>query len=183
MTRTDSQNFTTLLDTIAQRRSAGDGGTVSAESSTHIPEVAAADVPQEVKDALQPAETGMLDQLSHTGATAALEAQRVLTGDISVDEFDDMISQLMDSAKTQFNQLQDSTVAKLKSLGNQHPDWQQTILSVFQAVDDLLIEVLGKEFGFLESLMSNTPQQAGQVNGFFSGLERYLEDAWSQIVG
>lgn len=182
MTRTDPQNFTTLLDTIAQRRSAGDG-TVSAESSTHIPEVAAADVPQEVEDALQPAETGMLDQLSHTGATAALDAQRVLAGDISVDEFDDLISQLMDSARTQVYQLQDATVAKLKSLGNQHPDWQQTILSVFRAVDDLLIEVLGKEFGFLQSLMSNTPQQAGQVNGFFSGLARHLEDAWSQIVG
>jgi hypothetical protein len=182
MTRTDPQNFTTLLDTIAQRRSARDG-TVSAESSTHIPEVAAADVPQEVKDALQPAETGMLDQLNHTGATAALDAQRVLAGDISVDEFDDLISQLMDSAETQFHQLQDSTVAKLKSLGNQHPDWQRTILSAFNAVSDLLTQVLGKELGFLESLMSNTPQQAGQVNGFFSGLARHLEDAWSQTVG
>ncbi|MEU1998014.1 hypothetical protein ABZ511_26535 [Nocardia gamkensis] len=181
MTRTDPQNFTTLLDTIAQRRSAGDG-TVSAESSTHIPEVRTADVPQEVKDALQPAETGMLDQLSHTGATAASDAQRVITGDISVDEFDDLISQLMDSAETQFHQLRDSTVAKLKSLGNQHPDWQQMILSVFRAVDDLLTRVLDKEFGFLASLMSNAPQQAGQVNGFFGDLVRYLEDAWSQIV-
>ncbi|WP_157112103.1 hypothetical protein [Nocardia beijingensis] len=59
MTRTDPQEFSTLLDTIAQRRSAGDG-TVSAESSTHIPQVRTADVPQEVRDALQPAETGML---------------------------------------------------------------------------------------------------------------------------
>ncbi|MEU5761168.1 hypothetical protein [Nocardia sp. NPDC047648] len=179
MTRTDPQNFTTLLDTIAQRRIAGDG-TASAKSSTHIPEVRTADVPQEVKDALQPAETGMLDQLRHTGATAASEAQRVLAGDISVDEFENLISQLMDSARTQFQQLRDSTVAKLKSLGNQHPDWQQRILSVFQAVEDLLIEVLGKELGFLDSL---TPQQAGQVNGFFSGLMRHLDDAWSQIVG
>ncbi|NKY28565.1 hypothetical protein [Nocardia gamkensis] len=182
MTRTDSQNFTTLLDTIAQRRNASDG-TVSAESSTHIPEVKAANVPQEVKDAVQPAETGMLEQLGHTGAAAYTYAQRVLAGDISREQFENLISQLMDSAQTQFHQLQDSTVAKLKSLGNQHPDWQQAILSVFQAVSDLLIEVLNKEFGFLTTLMTDTPQQAGQVNGFFSGLVRYLEDGWSQIVG
>ncbi|MFE7742302.1 hypothetical protein [Nocardia sp. NPDC057455] len=60
------------------------------------------------------------------------------------------------------------------SLGHQHPDWQQMILSVFQAVSDLLIEVLGKEFNFLTSLMTDTPQQAGQVNGFFSDLMRHL---------
>ncbi|MEU1960496.1 hypothetical protein [Nocardia sp. NPDC019304] len=182
MTRTDPQEFSTLLDTIAQRRSAGDG-TVSAESSTHIPEVRAADVPQEVEDALQPAETGILEQFGHTGAAASTDARRVLAGDISREQFEDLISQLMDSAQTQFTQLQGSTKAKLQSLGRQHPDWQAMILSVFEAVSDLQIDLLTKEFGFLQSLMSNTPQQAGQVNGFFSDLMRRLEDGWSQIVG
>ncbi|MGK8503651.1 hypothetical protein [Nocardia asiatica] len=181
MTRTDSQNFTTVLDTIAQRRSAGDG-TVSAESSTHIPQVRTADIPQEVKDALQPAETGMLKQLDHTGAAAYTYAQRVLAGDISREQFGDLISQLMDSDQTQFTQLQGSTKAALQSLGHQHPDWQMMILNVFQAVTDLLIQMLDKEFGFLQSL-TDTPQQASQVNGFFSDLMRRLEDRWSQIVG
>ncbi|MEV6325601.1 hypothetical protein AB0M45_31190 [Nocardia sp. NPDC051787] len=182
MTRIDSQNFTTLLDTIAQRRSAGDGR-VSAESSTHIPEVRAAGIPQEVKDALQPADTGMLDQLNHTRAAAYTYAQRVLAGDISREQFEDLINQLMDSDQTQFTQLQDSTKANLQSLGHQHPDWQVMILSVFGSVTDLQIDVLTKEFNFLQLLMSNTPQQEGQVNGFFSDLMRHLQDGWSQIVG
>ncbi|MGK8485743.1 hypothetical protein [Nocardia asiatica] len=182
MTRTDPQEFSTLLDTIAQRHSAG-GATVSVESSTHIPEVTTAGIPQEVEDALQPAETGMLEQLGHTGDTASTYAQRVLAGDISREQFEDLISQLMDSAQTQFTQLQDSAKAKLQSLGRQHPDWQTMILSVFEAVTNLQIDVLTKEFDFLRSLMSNTPQQAGQVIGFFSDLMRRLEDGWSRIVG
>ncbi|MFF7938486.1 hypothetical protein ACFZC5_02165 [Nocardia gamkensis] len=181
MTRTDPQEFFALLDTIAQRRGAGEG-TVSAESSIHIPEVRAADVPQEVKDALQPAETGMLDQLEHTSAAAYMYARRVLAGDISREQFEGLINQLIDSAQTQFTQLQGSTKAKLQSLGHQHPDWQQMILNVFQAVSDLLIQVLDKEFGFLTSL-TDTPQQASQVNGFFSDLMRRIEDGWRQIVG
>ncbi|WP_067810193.1 hypothetical protein [Nocardia beijingensis] len=88
----------------------------------------------------------------------------------------------MDSAQTQFTQLQGSTKAALQSLGHQHPDWQMMILNVFQAVTDLLIDMLNKEFGFLQSL-TDTPQQASQVNGFFSDLMRRLEDRWSQIVG
>ncbi|MFE3230257.1 hypothetical protein [Nocardia sp. NPDC059228] len=182
MTRIDSQNFATLLDTIAQRRSAGDG-TVSAEASTHIPEVRAANIPQEVKDAVQPAETGMQQQLDHTCTAAYTDARRVLAGDISREQFEDLISQLVDSAQTQFTQRQASTKAALKSLDSQHPDWQQMIFNVFEAVTDLLIKMLDKEFGFLTSLKTNTPQQAGQVNGFFSDLIRQLEDGWSQIVG
>ncbi|WP_433755663.1 hypothetical protein [Nocardia sp. CA-135398] len=184
MTRIDPQNFTTLLDTIAQRRSAGDE-TVSAESSTRIlaPEVRAANIPQEVKDAVQPAETGMLNQLVHTGATASEDAQRVLAGAIDADAFGDRISQLMDSAITQFGQLQDSTTAKLRALGNQHPDWQQTIISVFQAVNNLLLNALDTECDFLTLLVSDTPHQAGRVNTFFGDLVSRIEDGWSQIVG
>ncbi|WP_280254022.1 hypothetical protein [Nocardia abscessus] len=184
MTRTDPQNFTTLLDSIAKRRSAGDGA-VSVESSTHIPapEVRTADIPQEVKDTLQPAETGMLDQLSDAKATAASGAQRVLAGDISAQEFEDLIDQLRDSAVTQFEQQQDATKEKLKNLGYQHPDWMETILSAFNAVSVLLSDVLSKEFGFFESLVSNTIQQASQVDEVFSGLAGYLTDEWGQILG
>ncbi|MEU2043456.1 hypothetical protein [Nocardia niwae] len=182
MTRTDPQEFSTLLDTIAQGHSAGDG-TVSVESSTLIPEVRTANVPQEVKDAVQPAETGMLEQLRHTDDAAYAYAQRVLAGDISGEQFEDLINQLMESAQTQFIQLQDSTKAALRSLGSQHPDWQGVIVSVFEAVTNLQLNLLTKEFDFLQSLMSHTPQQAGQVNGFFSDLMRHLVDGWSQIVG
>ncbi|MEV0342555.1 hypothetical protein AB0H49_26350 [Nocardia sp. NPDC050713] len=182
MTRIDSQNFTTLLDTIAQRRSASDG-TVSAEASTHIPEVRAADIPQEVKDILQPSEIDMREQLDGTGTAAHTYAWRVLAGDISREQFEDLINQLVDSATTQFNKLQGVTNAALKSLGQQHPDWQQMIFYVFQEVSDLLIDVLNKEFGFLTLLKTNTPQQENQVNGFFSDLIRQVEDGWSQIVG
>ncbi|WP_433760380.1 hypothetical protein [Nocardia sp. CA-135398] len=56
------------------------------------------------------------------------------------------------------------------------------ILNVFGAVSDLLNNVLSKEIGFLTSL-SNTPQQAGQVYGFFSDLARDFIDAWNQILG
>ncbi|MGW5726476.1 hypothetical protein [Nocardia beijingensis] len=182
MTRTDPQEFSTLLDTIAQRRSAGDA-TTSVESSTHIPEVRAANIPQQVEDAVQPAETGMLEQLRHTGDATYTYAQRVLAGDISGEQFEDLINQLMQSAQTQFHQLQDSTKTALKSLGSQHPDWQGVIVSVFEAVTDLQLNLLTKEFDFLQSLISHTPQQAGRVNGFFSDLMRHLEDGWSQIVG
>ncbi|WP_181722364.1 hypothetical protein [Nocardia gipuzkoensis] len=184
MTRTDPQNFTTLLDSIAKRRSAGDGAG-SAESSTHIPApaVRAADIPQEVQDALHPAETGVLDQFGHTKDTADSGVQRFLAGDISDGEFDDLLDQLMDSNRIQFEQLQDSARDKLKSLGSLHPDWREMILSAFQAASDLLIEVLTREVGFLESLAENPTQQAGQVDEFFSGLANYLTDGWSRILG
>ncbi|MCC3327648.1 hypothetical protein [Nocardia abscessus] len=182
MTRTDPQNFTTLLDSIAKRRSAGDGAS-SAESSTHDPAVRAADIPQEVEDALHPAETGLLDQLGHAEDTADSGVQRFLAGDISDGEFDDLLDQLMESNRTQFEQLQDSTKDKLMSLGSQRPDWREMILSAFQAASDLLIEVLNREVGFLESLAENPTQQAGQVDEFFSGLARYLQDEWGRTVG
>ncbi|WP_433760381.1 hypothetical protein [Nocardia sp. CA-135398] len=116
------QNFTTLLDTIAQRHSAGDS-TGSAASATDIPapDVRVANIPQEVKDALQPTKTGMLDQLNHTADEAAADAQRFRAGDISAGEFDDLINQLVDRAVTQYEQLQDSTKEKPKTSATSTP--------------------------------------------------------------
>lgn len=184
MTRTDPQNFTTLLDSIAQRRSGGDGA-VSAQSSTHIPapEVKAAGIPQEVKDALQPAETGMLDQLSGTTAKTGSGVQRVRAGDMSAQQFQDLIDQLANNAITQFQQQQTSTKEKLKDLGHQHPDWMETILSVFNTVTDLLMDVLDREVDFLQSLPSNFDQQASRVYQTFGDLEKRLIDRWGQILG
>ncbi|WP_249644429.1 hypothetical protein [Nocardia sputi] len=184
MTRTDPQNFTTLLDSIAQRRSGGDGA-VSARSSTHIPapEVRAAGIPQEVKDALQPAETGMLDQFRDTVSNTDSGVQRVRAGAMSAQQFEELIDQLANSAINQFQQRQDSTKEKLKDLGHQHPDWMQTILSVFNTVTDLLIDVLGREVDFLQSLPSNFGQQASRVFQTFGDLENRLIDRWRQILG
>ncbi|WP_280308912.1 hypothetical protein [Nocardia abscessus] len=56
------------------------------------------------------------------------------------------------------------------------------ILSAFNAVSDLLFDVMNKELGFLESLVSNTIQQASQVDEVFSGLAGYLTDEWGQVL-
>ncbi|MGW4094460.1 hypothetical protein [Nocardia sp. NPDC004750] len=57
------------------------------------------------------------------------------------------------------------------------------IVSVFEAVTNLQLNLLADEFDFLQSLISKTPQQAGQVNGFFSALMLRLEDGWRQTDG
>ncbi|MFI7669879.1 hypothetical protein [Nocardia sp. NPDC049526] len=185
MTRTDAQNFTALLDTIAQRHSGGkDIG--SADRSTHIPAppgVKAADIPQEVKDALEPSENGTLDQLNQARASGASGAQRYLAGDIDDHDFNNAIDQLETNSRDEFNQLQDAAIAKLRSIGQEHPDLRQIILSVFTETSDLLQDVGQQELKFLESLRSDPSAQVGKVDGFFNDLTRYLTNGWSQIVG
>lgn len=185
MTTIDLQNFTALLESIAQRRIAG-GGTVSAQSSAHvpIPEVRSADIPQEVKDAVEPSRTGMRLQLAQTGGTAVSDARRVFAGDISVPEFADLINQLADSAKTQVDQQHFEAEEKLKALGQQHPAWRQTVVSVFNAISNLMGEVLDKELGFLLSLPSNlNPQASRKVEEFFSGVVSDFDENWDRILG
>ncbi|WP_157172265.1 hypothetical protein [Nocardia pneumoniae] len=109
--------------------------------------------------------------------------QRAVAGAISGQQLSDPINQLMKSTTTQSKQLQDSVVEQLQSIGAQHPEWPDIILAVLEPVSNLLYALVDKKRNLLESLASNTDQQAATADQFFSDSAGRFTDAWGQIVG
>ena len=131
------------------------------------------DAPQEAKDVLIKYDTD--PNLHFMDQDAAYIAQKVdlaRSKQIDPDEFDRLMDERADKNIADYTKTQQDTKERLKDLGHQHPDWQQSILNLFNNVSDFLLgpKAWMKIIDFIVDTVKNFLEWAGKVLGWFGGV-------------